>query len=577
MLNFYDFEVFKHDWLVVIINPVHKTKEVIVNDRERLLDYWHKHKHEIWIGWNSSRYDKIILKAIILGFNPKSTNDCIIQQNLSEWQIDSSMKQITVLDYDVKFDRSIGLKQVEGFMGNDIEETSVPFNIDRKLTDEEIERTIKYCTHDVEQTMEIFLLKQDDFNAHMSLIKEFNLPLDCISMTKARLASTILKSRKKNFRDDWEIEVPKNIVLGKYKFVSDWFLDRKNHYDDSKLECEIAGVPHSIGWGGLHGAIKNYNHTCNDDELLIMADVDQQYPTIMVKYDLLSRGAKDKDKYKFILDKSLKLKAEGNKEERKPYKDMNNITYGAMGDEFNGLYDPLHRKLVCVYGQLLLIDLIEEIEGFAKIIQSNTDGLMIKIKADDFELLDDIVYSWEKRTGLKMSFDFYKKIIQKDVNNYIAVDFDGGLKRKGGYVKELSELDNDLPIVNEAVVRFLVDGISPEKTVNECNDFIKFQKIVKLSKLYKNAYHNGKQLSGSVFRVFASRDLQDGQIMKQKETWGNKEKFANTPAKCFIENGEVKGKKVPFKLDRWWYIELAEKRIADFGLDARTVVQQELF
>lgn len=39
-------------------------------------------------------------------------------------------------------------------MGNDIKETSVPFSIDRKLTDEEIAETVKYCKHDVEQTIQ---------------------------------------------------------------------------------------------------------------------------------------------------------------------------------------------------------------------------------------------------------------------------------------------------------------------------------------------------------------------------------------------------------------------------------------
>lgn len=33
MLQFYDFEVFKYDWMVVIIDPANKKKTVIVNDK----------------------------------------------------------------------------------------------------------------------------------------------------------------------------------------------------------------------------------------------------------------------------------------------------------------------------------------------------------------------------------------------------------------------------------------------------------------------------------------------------------------------------------------------------------------
>ena len=57
MFNFYDFEVFNYDWLVVIIDPTTETKTVIHNDREALIKYYEAHKNEIWIGYNSRNYD----------------------------------------------------------------------------------------------------------------------------------------------------------------------------------------------------------------------------------------------------------------------------------------------------------------------------------------------------------------------------------------------------------------------------------------------------------------------------------------------------------------------------------------
>ena len=55
------------------------------------------------------------------------------------------------------------------------------------------------------------------------------------------------------------------------------------------------------------------------------------------------------------------------------------------------------------------------------------------------------------------------------------------------------------------------------------------------------------------------------------------EKFANTPEHCFIENGNVNGVKVPEKLNKRWYIALAEKRLRDkFGVQLTgDVIQQE--
>lgn len=35
MLHFIDFEVFKYDWMCVIISPIYKTVTVIVNDKKQ--------------------------------------------------------------------------------------------------------------------------------------------------------------------------------------------------------------------------------------------------------------------------------------------------------------------------------------------------------------------------------------------------------------------------------------------------------------------------------------------------------------------------------------------------------------
>ena len=63
-MNFYDFEVFKKDWLVVIINPVTHEEKVIVNDVKKLQRYYERHKNDIWVGYNSRHYDQYILKAL---------------------------------------------------------------------------------------------------------------------------------------------------------------------------------------------------------------------------------------------------------------------------------------------------------------------------------------------------------------------------------------------------------------------------------------------------------------------------------------------------------------------------------
>ena len=149
---FYDFEVFSHDWLVVIKDTDTRTTHKILNDSEALRKIYEANKNNIWVGYNSRSYDQYIFKGILLGMDPKKINDHIIVKNLGGWQYSRAFNQIQFYNFDIMTDKFKGLKQLEGFMGNDIRETTVDFNIDGKLTPKEIEETFFYCNHDVEQT-----------------------------------------------------------------------------------------------------------------------------------------------------------------------------------------------------------------------------------------------------------------------------------------------------------------------------------------------------------------------------------------------------------------------------------------
>lgn len=565
MLNAYDFEVFKYDWLVVIINPIEETTVKIANDKDALADYHSKHKDQIWIGYNSRNYDQYILKAILLGFNPKEVNDWIIKSGCKGWEYSSMLNQIQLYNYDCQ-NKFNSLKQLEGFMGNSVEETSVPFDIDRKLTAEELALTFDYCTHDVEQTLEVFMRKKADFDAHMNLLKTFDLPLRNISRTQAQLSALALGCTKKDWMDEWEYSFVDTLRISKYTDVMKWFIDQKQVRNyKSSLTTEVCGIPHQFGFGGLHGAPDQPIHRKG---LLLHVDVTSFYPSIMIRYDMLSRNVKDKAVYKKIYDTRVALKKAGKKAEQAPYKIILNSTYGICKDPTSAAYDPRQANNVCINGQLLLLDLLEHLEGHMQLIQSNTDGLIIQIPDTDeaFNLVDDICYEWEHRTGMSLGFDVITEIWQKDVNNYIFKFEDGKIERKGAYVKPLNDLDNDLPIVNKAMVDYMVEGIAPEQTIGNCTDLKAFQKIVKLSNKYKYAWHNGSRLSEKTFRVFASKNQSDGYIGKQKDDGYTIEKFANTPEHCFIANGDVNDAPAPEGLDKDYYLAMTYKRLEQFGM-----------
>ena len=87
------------------------------------------------VGFNSRHYDQYILKGILAGFNPKRINDWIIVKHRAGWEFSPSLlRKFPLYNYDVMQANDGGLKRFEGFMGNNIKESSVPFDIDRKLT-----------------------------------------------------------------------------------------------------------------------------------------------------------------------------------------------------------------------------------------------------------------------------------------------------------------------------------------------------------------------------------------------------------------------------------------------------------
>lgn len=562
MMIFIDFEVFAYDWLCVCIDPA-EGRKVIINDRDELRTYYEAHKTDVWVGFNIRHYDQYIFKGIMLDMDPKRLNDFIIVEGNEGWKYSDEFRKVPLYFYDVMNAIDRGLKYFEGSMGSDIKESSVPFDIKRKLTPDEIEETVRYCTHDVEQTMEVFVRRKDDFDAQLGLLKMFDLPLADISRTKVQLSAKILEAEKRSWHDEFDIDIPPTLRVERYTSVVDWYRDPSNYDYSKSLETTVAEVPHTFGWGGVHGARLNYV----SEGFFVNMDVASLYPSLMIRYDLISRSC-HAEKFKEIVDTRLKYKAEKNPLQA-PLKIVINGTYGASKDRNNPLYDPRQANRVCVYGQLLLLDLIEHLEDAgAVIIQSNTDGVLVKMPDGEdpdvfYARMDDTAHEWEVRTGLTLEFDEYVKVFQGDVNNYIIVAEDGHWKSKGASVKELGDLDYDLSIVNQAVVDRLVKDIPIEDTISGCDELWRFQMVKRASSKYRCLMHGYTVLAEKTVRAFASKRLADDSLYKVHKN-GSIAKVGGTPEHCRLVNGEVKGAKVPDWLDRQWYINLAYDRITKF-------------
>ena len=590
----YDFEVYsKINWFcVTFINYEDRNKEVvIVNDRAKLIEFYNAHKDDIFISYNGRQYDTGIFKGILDGMNVGYVNDKLIKEGKKPFQVVKNAKKYPLNDYDtILKDKS--LKQLEAFMGDDIRETEVDFNIDRPLTEEEIKQTLYYNHHDVVEVLKVLDYCWDDFEGQLDIIELYGLDMSYFTKTKVQLAVSpkILNAVDQHTLDDeFDIRLPETIKLSdKYKFIPEWYMNPKNwrykehlrsedNQHNNQLCCTVAGIPHVFAWGGCHGA--------DDKEavfegIILHADVASMYPTTDIEYGLLSRKFKNPDDFKQMRDFRLKLKSEKNPK-NKALKPMINGVYGAGKDRNNPSYDPLMANLTCIFGQMFILDLIDKLEPYCRLLQTNTDGIFVLCENEEMKnKVIEITNQVGKRLKMEFEIDEYKKLIQKDVNNYIAVKKNGELECKGAMVKFNKPIDNDLPILNDAVRNYLAYDIPVEQTINECEEYIKFQKVIKLSAKYKEIWYgngvsgkdnkitsiNGELLKGKVHRVFASKRQSDGSIYKLKIEKGIKsyEQFANTPTHLFIDNEDVHDKSIPEYLDKEYYINEAKKRIDMF-------------
>lgn len=573
---FYDFEVFKYDWLVVCKDSKKQLERtVIINDPDQLRAYYEENKNDVWVGYNSNHYDQYILKGILCGFNPKDINDFIIEDKKAGWMFSKEFNNYPLISYDAMH-KMQSLKVMESYLGESIEESEVDFTIQRKLNPKEIEETVTYCTADVDNLIRVFDIDIDEFKSHLGLVQLNKLPLVNLSKTKAQLSATMLQAKQltpKEWNEEWDYEYIQAVKDYNYKHkeVIEFYNKLRELQDPkAKLEIDLYGVPCVFALGGVHGALPNYVDKLVDDEyVMVHADVASLYPHLMTNWGLLSRAIPSMDDFRTVMETRLKYKHEKNPMQ-KPLKIAINSVYGISGagkrledgtyKVQSVVYDPKRMREVCINGQLLLLQLMEDCEQF-NCIQANTDGLIYKIKKQDFAQFDRIVKAWEKRSRLTMEYDFITEIYQRDVNNYICLFDNGEIERKGGAVKKSSPLDYDLPIVADAVVNYFLYGIEPRETIEKETRLMPFMKTYKVSSKYKYAVHNGKQLPNKVNRVFASKMRGDTPLYKVKDT--NWELFANCPP-CYIDNGDIKNKRVPRFLNKEYYIEQAEKRIMSF-------------
>ena len=475
----------------------------------------------------------------------------------------------------------LSLKAIEGHLGMSVEESTVSFDIDRPLTEDEKKETLKYCIHDVDTTEKLVELRTDYLKNKINLGKMAGLDeIKAMGMTNAKLTAAMLKASPQPHNDERKYVYPDN--LRKEFIPPEVFEFFDKMYDPSisdkdlfsgKLNLNIGECPVTLGYGGIHGAIPNFFWEETEDRGIWNEDVGSYYPHLCTINGYTSRNIPSPQVYEDILERRMQAKAAGDKVTANALKLVCNTTYGCLLNKYNDLFDPLMGRSVCISGQLYLLELAEhcyqEIEGL-RIVQLNTDGIMVECDKKDYDKLTEICKEWQERTGFDLEEDTVVKIAQKDVNNYVEVQPGGKAKAKGGYlVKGIApagafNVNNSCIIVATALKEHFVNGTPVEDTINACDDIFQFQIIAKAGAKYREAYHlvDGEQVPvQKVNRVYATADTRYGKLFKVKAENDATAKIEMLPEHCIIDNDNHL---TISDVDKSFYIDMAKKRVNDF-------------
>ena len=519
-------------------------------------------KEFYFCGFNNKSYDDVLINYLIIRFDDlrykpifeitwliKSMSDKIIKEPVANWidykhaYLFNSFDLMTMI-FSAK--NRVGLKELEVTMGfyNVMEyEGDFSKNVPKDIKD----KVIEYNQNDVLATGKLLNLKKNDIELRLKLNEKYKINVlskDNVNMGMEILKKEYLEKTNKTWDDIKDLKTPcqlvpfKNIIfdfiqyttpplqklLEKLKKIS---IDPNNK--DFREVFEIGGVVHNISLGGLHSINNAEIIIPNEDELLLDYDVDSFYPSCLIVNNLYPKhlGIEFVDIYKSIRDERVEAKRDKNSFLADAFKYAINGLSGNLQSQYSWTYDPELVVKLRINCQLMILMLIEKFDLLgAKIVQSNTDGILIKIKKSLLPEIEKAKDEWCKLTKLSMSKEEFERFYQYDVNNYIGVKKGFKetkdpelIKKKGFFVDEINLGKGMSPkVIAKSLINYFVYNISPEETLKEDKDIKDYLTYQRVSRDFIVEYNGEKALH--INRFYMSTN--GGILIKYKMEKGGK-------------------------------------------------------
>lgn len=428
-----------------------------------------------------------------------------------EWKL--THKHIDVFKqkhYDGKAKMGTSLKWIQFSMRyNNIEE--MPISHDTYITKDQIDQILSYNWNDVDSTEDFFIKIMFETKLRQTLSEKYTLNL--MNASEPRLAKEIFaKFLSEEMKiDKWDLKQLKtprdliavnDIIFPYVSFDTPEFQKLLETFKnttltvDSKFErkIDVFGLRTTIGLGGIHSENEPRIVESTDEKVIMSSDVVSYYPNLAIRNNLKPAhlGNAFSKIYESIFEqrKSIPKKDPINY----VYKILLNSAYGLSNEKNSFLYDSAFTRSICINGQLLLLMLIEKLkEKIPEIefIMENTDGLEAVIPRNKEQLYIETCVQWQQLTKLELEHNKYKKMVIMDCNNYISVDENNDVKRKGLFDYNVDYHKNpSFLVIPKALEAQYVDNIDYRDFILNNDDIYDFCAGIKKKKDFELNYYS---------------------------------------------------------------------------------------
>ena len=401
--------------------------------------------------------------------------------------------------------RTTSLKALEFNMRMD-NISDLPFPVGTVLTQEQIKVLRDYCAHDVcatkmfyQKSLEQIRFREQltakhhrDFMNHNDTkigAEIFQMELEatgvqCYEYSAAGRQPRQTKRELIPLKDC----VPQWIEFAhpEFKRIKDFFntqiiAETKGVFKD--IIAKVGGLDFVYGSGGLHASVENSQFVADDDWMIYDMDVTSLYPSIAIEHGHYPEhlGPGFVDVYRDLRTQRIGYK-KGTAENAMLKLALNGVC-GKSNDQFSIFFDPLFTMKITIGGQMMLSKLAEMLLEIPelKIIQVNTDGVTVWCPRKVKPHIDLVTMMWEDMTKLTLEYVEYRKMVIRDVNNYLAEKMNGEVKRKGAYEYDLDWHQNGSALVVPKVAEQVLLYDKPiGETVRNWPDKMDFMSRVKV-------------------------------------------------------------------------------------------------